>query len=357
MNVLLSDTSTISYVSNLNNQVLTNGEQNSEKESKKAINKLNQTLKTISSIEFEGRLPGSLGWEKFLEYILNRLNKPNVEGISKNEHVKKVSEPSDSKFILPFLNFVDSFRIRFKNIVAKITGTTYPDKIIIFTAHYDHLGPRAGKYFLGADDNASGTTCLIELIDYFSVNKPKHTLVFFFTDGEEIDLYGSDEFVKFQIKDVIDINNILVNINIDMIARLNKNLTWIGKILCPKIYPYYENFLKTQDISFVFKGDDPDPQKQTEFFVNRSDQWHFYRKNVPFVFFTTDDNNFYHTTDDVFENVNQDDFTKVYNFIQNFTIYTDNLLQGNDLFRPVVPLSQKTLLVLENQPFKHCFTK
>ncbi len=42
------------------------------------------------------------------------------------------------------------------NLVARIEGTSSSDKVLVVSAHYDHLGVRRGQVYNGADDNASG---------------------------------------------------------------------------------------------------------------------------------------------------------------------------------------------------------
>ena len=53
------------------------------------------------------------------------------------------------------------------NLVGYVKGKSNPDSFYVFTAHYDHLG-RMGKdtYFPGANDNASGTSMVLDLAKY-----------------------------------------------------------------------------------------------------------------------------------------------------------------------------------------------
>ena len=58
--------------------------------------------------------------------------------------------------------------IETENILGYLEGSTFPEEVIIITAHYDHLGVKNGRIFNGADDNASGTTALLEIAEAFS---------------------------------------------------------------------------------------------------------------------------------------------------------------------------------------------
>jgi Zn-dependent M28 family amino/carboxypeptidase len=58
------------------------------------------------------------------------------------------------------------------NVIGKITGSKYPDQVIIYTAHWDHLGIGApdetgDSIYNGALDNASATAGLLEISQGF----------------------------------------------------------------------------------------------------------------------------------------------------------------------------------------------
>ncbi len=82
-------------------------------------------------------------------------------------------------------------------MIATIKGTAIPDSFLVFSAHYDHLG-QMGKdiYFPGANDNASGTSMLLNLAKYYSQNRPKYSVLFIAFGGEEAGLIGSEYYVK-----------------------------------------------------------------------------------------------------------------------------------------------------------------
>ncbi|MFV0154717.1 M28 family peptidase [Empedobacter falsenii] len=66
-------------------------------------------------------------------------------------------------------------------------------------AHFDHVGTSdksEDKIFNGADDNASGTSAVMALSDYFKNKKVKQTMMFMAFDAEEIGLIGSKMLVE-----------------------------------------------------------------------------------------------------------------------------------------------------------------
>ena len=101
-----------------------------------------------------------------------------------------------------------------QNVIGKITGTTSPDSILVFSAHYDHLG-RMGKdvYFPGANDNASGVAMLLNLAEHYKKNAPEKTIVFMAFGAEESGLLGSKYYSEnplFPLKNI----NFLINLDL-----------------------------------------------------------------------------------------------------------------------------------------------
>jgi aminopeptidase YwaD len=84
-----------------------------------------------------------------------------------------------------------------QNVVGYLPGTQQPETFIVFTAHYDHLGG-LGKhtFFPGANDNASGTSLLLELADHYRRNPPPVSIAFMAFGGEEAGLVGSRYYVE-----------------------------------------------------------------------------------------------------------------------------------------------------------------
>src|SRR6185295_5028689 len=86
-----------------------------------------------------------------------------------------------------------------QNLAGYFDGTAAEDSFIVITAHYDHLGMMGDSvYFPGANDNASGTSMMLDLIKYFfsEKNRPKCKVAFIAFAGEEAGLRGSEYFVN-----------------------------------------------------------------------------------------------------------------------------------------------------------------
>jgi aminopeptidase YwaD len=86
-----------------------------------------------------------------------------------------------------------------RNVMAFIRGKEYPDSLIIFTAHYDHLGTMgSGIYFPGANDNASGVAMILSLAGHYAKEeyRPGCSMLFIAFSAEEIGLLGSRYYVE-----------------------------------------------------------------------------------------------------------------------------------------------------------------
>jgi hypothetical protein len=119
------------------------------------------------------------------------------------------------------------------NVVGFLPGQT--DEYVIIGAHYDHLG-LGGQYSLapslngtvhpGADDNASGTSAVIELARHFSaLPKPKRGILFMTFAGEELGLLGSGYYVNHP---ELPLNKAVAMINMDMIGRVRDGKLYVG---------------------------------------------------------------------------------------------------------------------------------
>jgi len=119
------------------------------------------------------------------------------------------------------------------NVVGYLPGET--DEYVIIGAHYDHLG-LGGQFSLapsltgtvhpGADDNASGTSGVIELARHFSaLPKPKRGIVFMTFAGEELGLLGSSYYANHP---ELPLAKAVAMINMDMIGRVRDGKLYVG---------------------------------------------------------------------------------------------------------------------------------
>lgn len=117
-----------------------------------------------------------------------------------------------------------------RNVIAYIPGKTKPEEIILFSAHYDHIGLKQTDFeklnnsaqqdliFNGADDNASGVAAVLQLAQYYKAyyqhKDNARTIMFIAFAGEELGGFGSQYFSK-----SLKPENIVAMINIEMIGK------------------------------------------------------------------------------------------------------------------------------------------
>jgi|GEM_PF-1012797 len=115
------------------------------------------------------------------------------------------------------------------NVIATITGSKYPDEYVIVGGHYDSISWWGDAP--GADDNASGTSGVMEIAKILSEHTFERSVIFIAFSGEEYGLYGSAAYAQ---QSAMTGKNILGYINMDMIGYLEPGHTTIMTSL---IYP------------------------------------------------------------------------------------------------------------------------
>ncbi len=133
------------------------------------------------------------------------------------------SEPEKIK-----LNLRNKFIKKFStaNICAFIKGTQQPDSLIIFSAHYDHLGGMGEHaFFPGANDNASGISLLLGLAKWYVKNPQRYSIGFICFSGEEAGLVGSEYFVNHPL---VPLNKIRFLVNLDLTGTGVEGITVVN---------------------------------------------------------------------------------------------------------------------------------
>lgn len=181
------------------------------------------------------------------------------------------------------------------NVIATQFGTINPEKIFIVCAHYDSK-PSRGKA-PGADDNASGTSSVLEIARVLSKQKIKNTIVYALWDEEEIGLVGSKAYAKEQAENDVDIIGVLnldmIGIDDDDIVKIysNKKSSWIVEEL--------NNINSNYKIGLEFEVDSRGKFRS-------SDHYSFWRKGYEGVLMIENSwryNDYYHTKNDLLSNL------------------------------------------------------
>ena len=108
---------------------------------------------------------------------------------------------------------------RSQNICGYIPGEV--DTMIVFTAHYEHLGMNGDTVFPGAHDNASGTAAVMDLARMANQQRGHYTYVFLLFGGEESGLVGSSYFVD---NPLVRLSKVKLLINLDLFCGGDEGL-------------------------------------------------------------------------------------------------------------------------------------
>lgn len=161
----------------------------------------------LCSDELEGRGAGTKGGRKAAEYIAQAFASFGLEPID-----------ASGDFFQPF----DARGNETENVVGFLGGS-HPERskeVIVIGAHYDHLGKDAetGAIYPGADDDASGTSVMLEVAEAFASDeqRPERSLVFIAFGAEELGLIGSSYYVAHPLRPIAETRWM---VNLEMMGR------------------------------------------------------------------------------------------------------------------------------------------
>ena len=254
-----------------------------------------QIVEVLSADDMGGRQTGTEGNAKARDYLLAQLKARDVRPLSK-DYLHEFS----------FKNR-DGEMLQGRNLVGIIPGKAEGSgKVVVVTAHYDHIGIHDGEIFNGADDNASGVAGAFAVADHFLAEPPQHDVVIAFLDAEEMGLQGARAFLKDQIVETALIG---LNINFDMLSQNSDNeLYAAGAWHRPELVPLLEAVADKAPVSLKLGHDDPALGQDD--WTLQSDHAPFHQAGIPFVYFGVEDHQHYHKESDEFRHVPQDFFAR-----------------------------------------------
>lgn len=274
--------------------------------------KLLRHLEYLSSDELKGRETLTEGNQEAQKYLISYFSTLGLESQYPDFQQKFTFENKRKKQL-----FEDAV-----NVVGFIGGKS-SRKLIVITAHYDHVGigrAHAGdSIYNGADDNASGTANLLALAEYFSTNRPEHSILFAALDAEEMGLQGAKALV---LDFPFPLEQILVNINMDMISRNDKGEIYAsGTHQNPNLKPILEKAAAGLTPKLMFGHDLPNTGSDN--WTQSSDHGAFYDKGVPHIYFGVEDHKDYHRPSDEFKNIQPEFFYNAANLILKSIVALD----------------------------------
>jgi len=239
---------------------------------------------------------------------------------SRDESKKKGKVKSvkiDRNFAIRMEKYIDV--LEGENVMGYIEGTDLKDELIVVSAHYDHIGMRNTDVYNGADDNASGTSTVLEIAKTLMEAKkngegPRRSILCLLVTGEEKGLLGSQYYSE---NPVFPLENHVANVNIDMIGRTDKkyadNPNYIYVIGSDRLSTDLHNIneevnQKYSQITLDYTyNDENDPTR----YYFRSDHYNFARKGIPAIFYFSGVHEDYHMIGDTADKIMFDKVQKV----------------------------------------------
>lgn len=175
------------------------------------------------------------------------------------------------------------------NVLGHLPGQS--DSLVIVCAHYDHLGQMGRLRFPGANDNASGTTMLMQLAsDFVQAPKPRYSMLFIAFAGEEAGLLGSTHFVTEMAQQMGSIPLKYV-LNLDLLGGGSEGLMFVNGQAHPDWMQRIETLNKQLPSPFVVIKRRPN--------APNSDHYPFAQAGYPALFlYTLGDVSAYHDPED-----------------------------------------------------------
>lgn len=242
-------------------------------------------LGALSADSMEGRGTGTRGSERAATFIAREMQRAGLQPAGDSGFLQRVPMARTSNGRIRLLDsFADldtvpaSRRVTGANVVGLLPGadSTLSTQAILVDAHYDHLGigtPVDGdSIYNGADDDASGTVAVLEIARALSQGlRPRRTIVFLATTGEEVGLLGTRWYIRHP---VVPLDQTVANLEIEMIGRPDSlaggpGRAWLtgyerstmgpmfaaaGLPIVPDKRPDQQFFMRSDNIAFAKRG-------------------------------------------------------------------------------------------------------
>ena len=234
---------------------------------------------------FEGREAGSRGGHAAGGFIIDRLRKLSVRPAGTTDRYYQV------------------FGKQYRNLLVIHEGDDpeLKDQYIVVSAHYDHVGYGNGSNSFGptgyihngADDNASGTAALLEVVEAFANSgiTTRRSILFAFFDAEEKGLLGSRHWISHP---TVPLANVSAMVNVDMVGRLGTQAIQVhGTRSASGLRQLASRINHDADLrlNFTWKN------------KANSDHYPFFERNIPFLMLHTGLHDDYHRPSDDAEKI------------------------------------------------------
>jgi hypothetical protein len=224
--------------------------------------------------------------------------------------------------------YLQAFGDDWRNILAILPGNDpqLRDEVIVVGAHYDHVGYGSGgnsfgtigKIHNGADDNASGTSVLMETIEALASSglSARRSILFAFWDCEERGMYGSRHWIDHP---TLPIDRVKLAITLDMVGRLRDGQLFVlGTRSGFGLRRLFSGDVSRPPASSPQGNSDTANPLWLDFsweLHENSDHWSFLERRIPSVLFHSGLHKDYHRPSDDTDKINRDGMRDVSRYL------------------------------------------
>lgn len=227
-----------------------------------------EDLRYLASDELEGRGVGTEGSRLARVRLVERFSEAGLDPVPPGfEHPFTFTRRNDPEERVGV------------NVLAVRPGTERVGRVIVVSGHYDHVGVRNGQIYNGADDNASGAVGITALARALRGIPLRHTVVFAAFDAEESGLSGARAFVA---TPPVPLDSIVLNLNLDMVARTAGVLWAAGAHHTPSLRPVLESVASRSPVTLRLGHDRPGAPEGDDW-TRQSDHFAFHSVGIPFT--------------------------------------------------------------------------
>lgn len=235
---------------------------------------------------------------------------------------------------------VERIRKQVSNVIGLLPGKdeNLARQCVVIGAHYDHLGlgdqhslapSQIGQIHHGADDNASGTSAVLELADGLGRGRGqfKHSVVFVSFAAEETGLLGSNYYTAHPAA-ACPLDQTLAMVNMDMVGRVAKNRLYVGGT---GTSPGFKKLVEdaNHDVGFELS--------YSASGYGASDHMSFTVRGVPVLFFFSGLHSDYHKPSDTSDKINAEGGVKVVELVAKVAGELDELKEKPPFVRVAEP--------------------
>ena len=205
------------------------------------------------------------------------------------------------------------------NVCGFVKGKKKADSLIVFTAHYDHLGGMGkNAFFPGANDNASGVSLLLSLAKWYVKNPQTYSVGFICFTGEEAGLIGSEYFVRHPL---VPLKSIRFLINLDLTGTGVDGITVVNATKFEKDFELLKSINEKEKLLSAVN-----PRGKAK----NSDHHWFTEKGIPsFFIYTLGGIQAYHDVHDISATLPNNEHSDLFTLLQKFAFALMNSKSKN----------------------------